>query len=288
MGDAKVVPVSGSLVEMKGREAIARDVANITALYTKVRLDETEDDKPQIVQAGEMKTYSSARMPYMRLSNIRQALGAYETDPTTAVRTMFMKLKEPANMGTLIYASSTIYGHKDLAEFRKPSAAVLAKYNKIREKDNRLPEIAQAYDIVQGDFSYLQLEDPNLIWLYYCNSLTARGGAKKNGALTKSYYRYDLPPSIIDLVSEVTDIIMLCKQFKYEAVRLEMDQTEVAKVLIANGVYVYCTALSSTIQKDKDPPGLYSTGKKKSVDLSYCIPDPTYEGRKDYFYASTS
>jgi hypothetical protein len=289
---AKHVPVGGSLVPMNATEITARECANIITQYTRIK----GEKEKTIIAAAEPKDYRKVNMLVTKTTTLRQFLGNYNSDVMRARDEMYFKLSSRSSLAALIFCTSVIYDNEQLKPYCQESPELVAIYDKetkklrsdaekarkkaVTEKQKSsiiipaFPSIKKAFKLRTGPFTYVMITSPESIWRFYLSSATVRGGQRKIGALTRGYYRFDISPPLIAEMEEATDVIMIVKKFKYEAVTLEIADIKLALILIRNGITVYCPALSPDVQRKKNQVGVYSRGDLKSFIYRMCTQDP--------------
>jgi len=273
--DVTYTPVGGSLVPMNPIEVTARDCANVITMYTRVK----GNDNAIITEAAEDKAYQTCGMPIIKAANIRRFLNNTTTDPIKARDEIYSKLSNKHDLILPILCTSLIYSNDKLADYRKSSPALLAKYKSLVEEKTKAsiaarvknpaivvhkwPVLTDAYTLKQGPFRYITANSPENLWRFFMTSTNVRGGQKKIGAISRGYYRFDISPPLIAEIEEVTDLIMIVKKFNFKAVTLEVADVRLAMVLAYNGITVYCPALQPLAQKG-EKVGVYSRGSLKS------------------------
>jgi hypothetical protein len=253
-----VIPTGGCMVELTATQHMAREVANILTIYTSQKSE-------YISELIESKVANEIKMPVLNAVVLRSMVKVPGSDNTETRDKMYEKLrkcKQPQDRCALMYALTKIYSIPSLLAYSKVDDEMTAWYreNNIKKSMN-LPEIRIP---CVTNFRSHTIVNPIQAWRFYCKSLGARGGKKGRGEISYGYYRFDLPSSTIELLNEMTDLFSICKQFHFDAITLEYPNTNLARLLVHNGISVYCPALSSVVQTNKKLTGVFSRGKLKT------------------------
>jgi len=254
-----VIPAGGSLVNLNATQHMAREVANILTIYTSQKSE-------YISELIEAKTATEIKMPVLNAVQLRAMVKVPGSDNTETRDKMYEKIrqcKEIEDRCALLYAITKIYSIPSLMPYSKKDDDMTAWYHRhnlirsMRLTEIRIPCVT--------NFKSLTITDPIQAWrFFFCKSLGARGGKKGRGEISYGYYRFDLPSSTVELLNEMTDVFSICMQYSFDAVTLEFPNTNLARLLIHNGISVYCPALSSVVQIKKEKVGVYSRGSLKS------------------------
>jgi hypothetical protein len=271
INDQPIVPEGGSLETLNSASTTARDCANLITLYTKVK---GEGADVLVTSVAEDKVYSKAAMPALKATTLRKMLKNTTPDPVRARDEMYVKLIAKDGLAAMIYCTYSLYSNEKLKPFRVSSPKVLAKYKSEVKKMvaqavkeglpvPKWPDIKDAYYLQQADFEYYTVEGKDTVWRFFMTSTNARGGQKHQGALTRGYYRFDISPPLVNDIEEATDVIMIANKYKYTAVMLEIADVKLAMILNYNNITVYCSALNSVKETNKNVVGTYCRGSRR-------------------------
>jgi hypothetical protein len=256
IGAETIRPLCGSLdpVFKEAQPIYAREVANILTLHTthKTSLDEwiTVDKAAEI------------GIPYINCTLARQLLNVKGNDNFITRDAIYAKLVGdlPGDWCLLIFCMSIIYDSPSLKEFTEVSESMLEYYKENKPKGYPSIKGVRIPKLTTPLFRYPT--STNSIWYLSIKSGQILGDVRKRGVISCGYYRFDMPSSEIKLIEEATDIIMICRRFKYGAVRTNTLNQTLCSILVKNGISVYTTH-SSYAQPGKKA-GIWGHGTMKA------------------------
>lgn len=253
-----VIPTGGTLSSLSGVETMAREVANILSMYTSQQKTYVSD----LIQAPAAQEIG---IPALSLTRFRLSLNISGSDNSETRDKIYTFLKSGGtpNRCLMLFILSHIYSHATLRPFSVKNEKYTAWYKANNEMKTIMPLSEVRVPYVTG-FSSWTITTPIKVWRFYCKSLGVRGGRKGRGAISYGYYRFDLPSATIDLMNEMTDIYNICCRFKFKAVTLQQPDNNLARLLLYNGITVYCPAMSGVVQIKPKMVGVYTKGPLKS------------------------
>lgn len=158
-----------------------------------------------------------------------------------------------------------------MLEFSKESPDYLQYY-----KDSKPPNFPEILSVRVPILTASVLKYPTdykSIWKLSIRSGQILGDVRKRGVVSCGYYRYDMPSSEIHMIDEATDLINVCRRYKYAAVNTSTMNQTLYSILVKNGISVYTTH-SSEMQPSNGKVGVWGNGKLKSFSWGLYKQDP--------------
>jgi hypothetical protein len=256
----EIIPQGGSLVALGGRDVMAREVANILMVYTSQKNE-------MILETIEQKTALDIKMPALGLRGIRSLINVPGSDNQETRDSIYDKLRKNRDGDKLVlmYGLTKIYSESSLLPLSKKNDKMTEWYiskcnnNKMNLNEVRIPCATSLNTFI--------ITHAVQAWRFYCKSNMARGGRKGRGSTSYGYYRFDLPSSEVDLINEMTDVFGLCQRFGFAAVTMVTPNTNLVRLLISNGIVVYCPALTGVVQvkgRKDHKKGVFGRGYMKN------------------------
>lgn len=255
--DTKIIPNGGSLdpAFSEAQPGYARDVANILLLHTTYKAENKCEEWITPAKAADLG------IPYIPCAVARLFVNVMGNDNFITRDAMYEKLvsKVPADVCALLYCMSLIYTVPDMEGYTEDSPQYLAYYNLY--KLPAFPPIKHIRVPANKCPGFKFPVSHSSIWWVSIKSIQALGEGKKRGVVTTGYYRFDMPSSEVKMMEEATDLIMICRRYKFKAVRtVSMNQT-LYSILVKNGISVYTT--HSGLRQPKNKIGVWSGGTEK-------------------------
>jgi len=284
VGDKVITPLGGGLGEFTAFQPLAREMANILTVYT-------SQDKESVTQIVTSASSRDIRIPSLDLVTIRKMVEVPGPSNIETRDAIYAKLLKKGKEGepdewksrvALLYISNYIYSTPDLFPMSAVDPKISAWYSKycvsevMKSPQVRFPKVTT--------FNAVMIGDPIRAWRFYNKSIAIRGGRRGKGAISAGYYRFDLPAAEVDVIDEVTDIINIASTYGYAAVTMIEPKMNVIKLLVHNGITVYCVSITSTVQGPKDPVGVYGRGtRKRMIWMAATQTSPVLDGKSIKF-----